>query len=261
MYEFLGTVTALALAHGIPLHPTLPVWMSRSLLGFPSSMLDLQEFDPQLHQKAEMVLTHPDVASLKLPFAQEVERFGVSKTFEHVSETTVTDKNKSMYGHWLKHLHLSSSIDTQLKHIKVGFFGTLMGDASLQGLSPTDLSSRVNGKRVLDVADMRKSLRISMGLRVSQPHLEKWLMEAVMYLSARQWQLLLRYVTGYSKTPADGQANLIIARYDASLPVNSMPLSNKTTSELILPQYSNPNVLNQMLMVALGAQINGFTGY
>ena len=51
MYEAIGMALALAVASGMPLHPTLPIWMGRSLLGYPTSAKDLEEYDVELHQK------------------------------------------------------------------------------------------------------------------------------------------------------------------------------------------------------------------
>lgn len=53
MYEVVGMLLALAVATGQPLQPCFPMWMARTLLGFPTTLEDLNEYDPQLRQKAD----------------------------------------------------------------------------------------------------------------------------------------------------------------------------------------------------------------
>jgi hypothetical protein len=262
MYEAIGMVLALAVAHRIPLHPALPVWLARSLLGYPTTMQDLNEFDPQLCQKADTVTKSTNVDSLDITFVEDIEKYGVVRKFEFEGGPEVTEDNKHKYGAWLKDVYLAKSIETQLKRIKWGFFYTLMGDSLLQGLTPAEFSNVVNGERVLDVNAVRRSLRICSSLRKYQPQLEKWVIEAVMYLSVRQWQLLLRFATGFSKAPYGGleaAEQSITIRFDATLPPNSLPVSRKMANEVILPQYSGPGVLRQMMVAALGAQTQGFS--
>ena len=78
MYEAIGMVLALAVAHRIPLHPALPVWLARSLLGYPTTMQDLNEFDPQLCQK--YVHLCYSYTQYPTPFATQTRNFAEGNT-------------------------------------------------------------------------------------------------------------------------------------------------------------------------------------
>eukprot|EP00667_Euglena_gracilis_P007617 EG_transcript_7691 len=134
MYEVVGMLLALAVATGQPLQPCFPMWMARTLLGFPTTLEDLNEYNPQLWHKAD---ASPSAT-------EEITQFGVTRTFEFPRHMEAN--NQRAYGLWLKDLYLAKSIDIQLKQVKHGFFYALMGDHVLQALTPVDCYKLLNGQ-------------------------------------------------------------------------------------------------------------------
>ena len=262
MYEAIGRVMALALAHRIPLHPALPVWMARAVLEYPLTFHDLHEFSPQLFLRVESVLKHPNPEAFGLTFSEVIQRHGIVRRFEGPDgPVPVTLLNREQYATWLKGVYLNDSLETQLKYIRQGFFFTLQGDARLQGLSPPELSAVLTGECALEVGAITSSIQVCRSLRRYVPHLEQWFWEVTSSLSAHQWLQLLRFSTGYCKAPFEGLQALdqcITIRFNPALPPNGLPVALGLGNEVFLGQYSSPSVLRQMLVKALESQSVGF---
>ncbi len=136
----------------MPLHPRLPVWMARALLGSPLSLEDLNEFDPALYQRACLVTRHPNVEALNLPFLEEItrparalhrgihpngtceslsepgcRRYGVTRSFPSPLGPRVTASNQQLYGLWLKEVHLHLATEAHVRQMQRGFVGAIQG--------------------------------------------------------------------------------------------------------------------------------------
>eukprot|EP00667_Euglena_gracilis_P002099 EG_transcript_2097 len=253
VYEATGVVLALAYAWRMPLFSVMPLWMARVLLGLPTSLEDLKEFDPALFQKVDLLMKHSNVDMLKVPYLEEVSCFGLSKTFTSPHGPWVTQMNKHLYGVWLKDVYLSASIEVQMKHIQRGFLTTLLNSQLHHGLTPDALTSVINGDGNFDVRRACKSLKVCPALH-GHPVLENWVLHILMALSSRQWYQLLRFVTGVGKLPQEGMemvASAITICHDPRLPQNNLPMVNRSLGQLILPAFSSPELLRQTLLHAL----------
>ena len=261
MYEAIGRVLALALAHRVPLSPALPVWMARALLGHPPTPEDLKEFDPQLSSRVQAVMNHPNPEALGLRFSEVIERYGSSRKFGATDGALVTRDNRHMYEAWLMNVYLRKSLEKQLEYTRRGFDHTLTDGEPFGRVPPAALSRAVTGDPTPSPWALQQCLRFCDALQQFVPHLETWFSEAVTGLSAPQWQELLRFATGFSKAPCGGpeaKRPHIIVSFNPSLPPNGPPLACAMTNQVFLPQYSGPRELRQMLMAALAAQTQGF---
>eukprot|EP00668_Euglena_longa_P041120 GGOE01054111.1.p1 GENE.GGOE01054111.1~~GGOE01054111.1.p1 ORF type:complete len:499 (+),score=66.83 GGOE01054111.1:70-1566(+) len=131
MYEAVGMLIALAVASKRPLPPHFPLWMAHTLLGYPTTLEDLKEYNPRLLKRAR----NPAAT-------EEITQCGVTRVFEFPKY--LEPNNQQAYRMWLKDLYLSKSIDAQLKRIRNGFFHVLMGDHVLQELTPMDCFKLLN---------------------------------------------------------------------------------------------------------------------
>lgn len=258
MYEALGAVLGLAVVLRMPLHPRLPVWMARALLGSPLGLEDLNEFDPALYQRACLVTRHPNVEALNLPFLEEITRYGVTRSFPSPLGPRVTAVTQQLYGLWLKEVHLHLATEAHVRQMQRGFVGAIQGCPLPPGLSPEGMAAIINGGQ-----DWLDSAMLPGAVLRAGPVLEGWALQAIQGLSPLQRQQLLRLVTGLGKLPVDGldPEKPIVICHDPRLVPNGLPVADPLNHQLVLPAYSTREALQQALWTALGSQSFGFASH
>jgi hypothetical protein len=147
LFEVLGMLIALAVATDkMPLYPMTPMWLARSLLGYPTTVEDLAEVNPTIWERVEEVRRCEDVESLGLCMEEEVICGDVTRVFRNMNGALVTSDNKEEYLAWLKDVYLCKSVEPQLKKMKHGFLYALMGHHLMQTLTPKTLAHLLNGE-------------------------------------------------------------------------------------------------------------------
>jgi len=148
LFEVLGMLIAIAVAMKIPLYPGMPTWLARSLLGYPTTVEDLSEFDPAVWRRVEDLQARADVGALGLHMEEEVVCGDVTRVFRHQDGAPVTADNKDEYLAWLADVRLGKAVEPQLRNMRHGFLYALMGHHLLQTLTPETLALQLHGSAV-----------------------------------------------------------------------------------------------------------------
>ena len=115
----------------------------------------------------------------------------------------------------------------------------------------------------IDIKDLRENTEYR-GMNREDKVIE-WFWDVVTNMDAEEKALLLQFVTGTSKVPIGGFANLPgmhgIQKFcitNAGSNDNSLPVAHTCFNQLDLPTYSSKNILSQKLKIAIRECSQGF---
>ena len=161
------------------------------------------------------------------------------------SEVAVTDKNKDVYVQKLLEFHFVTGREKQIESMLDGFHN-FISRALLSELAPKQLELLLCGLSVIDVADWRENTSYENGYTSSSPQVV-WFWETVESFDQGMRAKLLQFVTGTSRVPAAGFANLEGAAGPCRFTVfqykhlPSLPCGHTCFNRLDLPAYRSIN--------------------
>ncbi|XP_013408033.1 E3 ubiquitin-protein ligase HACE1 isoform X2 [Lingula anatina] len=265
-FQFAGKSMGLALYH----RHLLSVYFTRSfykhILGIPVNYKDVNSIDPEYAKNLQWILDHSiDELGLGLTFSVETDVFGDVQEVDLKPggrAIPVTDANKKEYVQLVTELKMTRAIQPQIDSFLRGFH-EFIPQSLVQMFDEYELELMLSGLPEIDVDDW-KANTVYNGCD-EESNVVKWFWEEVATFTQHENALLLQFVTGSSRVPHGGFANLLggggpqkftisVTNYTPQL----LPTASTCINFLKLPEYPTREELGNRLRVAFECGSQGY---
>ncbi|XP_023579787.1 E3 ubiquitin-protein ligase NEDD4 isoform X3 [Octodon degus] len=264
-FKFIGRVAGMAVYHGKLLDGFFIRPFYKMMLHKPIMLHDMESVDSEYYNSLRWILEN-DPTELDLRFIIDEELFG--QTHQHElknggSEIVVTNKNKKEYIYLVIQWRFVNRVQKQMAAFKEGFFELIPQDL-IKIFDENELELLMCGLGDVDVIDWREHTKYKNGYSASHPVVQ-WFWKAVLMMDSEKRTRLLQFVTGTSRVPMNGFAEL----YGSSGPQpftveqwgapEKLPRAHTCFNRLDLPPYESFEELWDKLQMAI-ENTQGFDG-
>ena len=203
---------------------------------------------------------------LELFFTAETNDFGRHSThdlIENGSKIAVTEENKGDYVRLMAYHRMTTAIRDQIEAFLSGFYDLVPADL-ISIFSPPELELLICGLPDVDLSE----LKVNTEYHQYRPtdSIIQWFWDVLFSFNREERALFLQFVTGTSKVPLDGFANLQGMRGIQRFSIHrihgegsqALPTAHTCFNQLDLPQYSSQEELKEKLMIAIKEGSEGF---
>ncbi|XP_006157005.1 E3 ubiquitin-protein ligase HACE1 isoform X1 [Tupaia chinensis] len=267
-FRFAGQILGLALNH----RQLVNIYFTRSfykhILGIPVNYQDVASIDPEYAKNLQWILDN-DISDLglELTFSVETDVFGAMEEVPLKpggGSILVTQNNKAEYVQLVTELRMTRAIQPQINAFLQGFH-MFIPPSLIQLFDEYELELLLSGMPEIDVSDWIKNTEYTSGYEREDPVIQ-WFWEVVEDITQEERVLLLQFVTGSSRVPHGGFANIMggsgLQNFTiAAVPYtpNLLPTSSTCINMLKLPEYPSKEILKDRLLVALHCGSYGYT--
>ncbi|XP_036158133.1 E3 ubiquitin-protein ligase NEDD4 isoform X2 [Myotis myotis] len=264
-FKFIGRVAGMAVYHGKLLDGFFIRPFYKMMLHKPITLHDMESVDSEYYNSLRWILEN-DPTELDLRFVIDEELFG--QTHQHElkvggSEIVVTNKNKKEYIYLVIQWRFVNRIQKQMAAFKEGFFELIPQDL-IKIFDENELELLMCGLGDVDVNDWREHTKYKNGYSVNHQVIQ-WFWKAVLMMDSEKRIRLLQFVTGTSRVPMNGFAELYGSNGPQSFTVEQwgtpekLPRAHTCFNRLDLPPYESFEELWDKLQVAI-ENTQGFDG-
>ncbi|XP_051836662.1 E3 ubiquitin-protein ligase NEDD4 isoform X2 [Antechinus flavipes] len=264
-FKFIGRVAGMAVYHGKLLDGFFIRPFYKMMLHKPITLHDMESVDSEYYNSLRWILEN-DPAELDLRFTVDEELFG--QTHQHElknggSEIVVTNKNKKEYIHLVIQWRFVNRIQKQMSAFKEGFFELIPQDL-IKIFDENELELLMCGLGDVDVNDWREHTKYKNGYSVNHQVIQ-WFWKAVLMMDSEKRIRLLQFVTGTSRVPMNGFAELYGSNGPQFFTVEQwgtpekLPRAHTCFNRLDLPPYESFEDLWDKLQIAI-ENTQGFDG-
>ncbi|XP_055971461.1 E3 ubiquitin-protein ligase NEDD4 isoform X1 [Sorex fumeus] len=264
-FKFIGRVAGMAVYHGKLLDGFFIRPFYKMMLHKPITLHDMESVDSEYYNSLRWILEN-DPTELDLRFVIDEELFG--QTHQHElktggSEIVVTNKNKKEYIYLVIQWRFVNRIQKQMAAFKEGFFELIPQDL-IKIFDENELELLMCGLGDVDVSDWREHTQYKNGYSASHQVIQ-WFWKAVLMMDAEKRIRLLQFVTGTSRVPMNGFAELYGSNGPQSFTVEQwgapekLPRAHTCFNRLDLPPYESFEELWDKLQMAI-ENTQGFDG-
>nr|XP_044620776.1 E3 ubiquitin-protein ligase NEDD4 isoform X2 [Equus asinus] len=264
-FKFIGRVAGMAVYHGKLLDGFFIRPFYKMMLHKPITLHDMESVDGEYYNSLRWILEN-DPTELDLRFVIDEELFG--QTHQHElknggSEIVVTNKNKKEYIYLVIQWRFVNRIQKQMAAFKEGFFELIPQDL-IKIFDENELELLMCGLGDVDVNDWREHTKYKNGYNVNHPVIQ-WFWKAVLMMDSEKRIRLLQFVTGTSRVPMNGFAELYGSNGPQSFTVEQwgtpekLPRAHTCFNRLDLPPYESFEELWDKLQMAI-ENTQGFDG-
>ncbi|XP_072201707.1 E3 ubiquitin-protein ligase NEDD4 isoform X3 [Excalfactoria chinensis] len=264
-FKFIGRVAGMAVYHGKLLDAFFIRPFYKMMLQKPITLHDMESVDSEYYNSLRWILEN-DPAELDLRFIVDEELFG--QTHQHElksggSEIVVTNKNKRDYIHLVIQWRFVSRVQKQMAAFKEGFFELIPQDL-IKIFDENELELLMCGLGDVDVADWKLHTKYKNGYNVNHQVIQ-WFWKAVLMMDSEKRIRLLQFVTGTSRVPMNGFAELYGSNGPQLFTVEQwgtpekLPRAHTCFNRLDLPPYDSFEDLWDKLLLAI-ENTQGFDG-
>ncbi|NXJ08271.1 NEDD4 ligase, partial [Odontophorus gujanensis] len=264
-FKFIGRVAGMAVYHGKLLDAFFIRPFYKMMLQKPITLHDMESVDSEYYNSLRWILEN-DPAELDLRFIVDEELFG--QTHQHElksggSEIVVTNKNKRDYIHLVIQWRFVSRVQKQMAAFKEGFFELIPQDL-IKIFDENELELLMCGLGDVDVADWKLHTKYKNGYSVNHQVIQ-WFWKAVLMMDSEKRIRLLQFVTGTSRVPMNGFAELYGSNGPQLFTVEQwgtpekLPRAHTCFNRLDLPPYDSFEDLWDKLLLAI-ENTQGFDG-
>lgn len=179
------------------------------MLGVKPTHHDMQAIDPDYYKNLKMILEYNlEDIGLDLTFSTEDHSFGRSRTvdlIENGQNINVTEENKEQYVSLVCQYRMTTAIKEQTKAYLEGFNELVKPDL-ISIFTAKELELLISGMPDIDVHDLKKNTDYQ-GYKVSDKEIG-WFWNILFSLSRSEKAAFMQFVTGSSKVPLGGFADL-----------------------------------------------------
>ena len=226
----------------------------------------MQAIDPDYYKSLQYILDHNlDVLGLDLTFSTEVHSFGRSQIVDLIPKgrsINVTEENKERYVKEVCQHRMTKSIENQIKAFLDGFH-ELAKPNLISIFNAKELELLISGLPDIDVFDLKKNTEYQ-GYKASDKEI-RWFWNIIFSLNRSQKAAFLQFVTGSSKVPLAGFAELQGMRgiqkfsiHKAGGSKTALMSAHTCFNALDLPQYESEEIMKQKLLLAIEEGNGGF---
>ncbi|TRY90153.1 hypothetical protein DNTS_033341 [Danionella cerebrum] len=244
-FKFIGRVAGMAVYHGKLLDAFFIRPFYKMMLQKPITLQDMESVDSEYFNSLRWILEN-DPSDLDLRFTIDEELFG--QTHQHElkpggAEIVVDDTNKKEYIHLVMQWRFVDRIQRQMTAFK---------ELLMCGLGD------------VDVNDWRENTKYKNGYNPNHPAII-WFWKTVLLMDAEKRIRLLQFVTGTSRVPMNGFAELYGSNGPQLFTIeqwgtrDKLPRAHTCFNRLDLPPYETFEELREKLHVAI-ENAQGFDG-
>ncbi|XP_052337971.1 E3 ubiquitin-protein ligase NEDD4-like isoform X1 [Oncorhynchus keta] len=256
-FKFIGRVAGMAVYHGKLLDAFFIRPFYKMMLQKPITLQDMESVDSEYFNSLKWILEN-DPIDLDLRFTIDEELFG--QTHQHElkpggSEIVVTDDNKKEYIHLVMQWRFVNRILKQMTAFKEGFYELIPQDL-IKIFDENELELLMCGLGDVDVNDWRENTKYKNGYCPNQPVI-LWFWKTVLLMDAEKRIRLLQFVTGTSRVPMNGFAELYGSNGPQLFTIeqwgtrDKLPRAHTCFNRLDLPPYESFEELREKLHIAI----------
>lgn len=265
-FRFVGRVVGKAVSDGYLLDAHFTRSLYKHMLGAKLTYHDMEAIDPDYYRNLKMILEY-NLADLGLDlnFSIEDHSFGGSRTFDLVPggrSTPVTEDNKEEYVHLVCQHRMTTAIESQIKAYLDGFYELVPPDL-VAVFTPRELELLISGLPDIDVQDLKQHTDY-VGWKASDPEIQ-WFWSIMFSLSRNEKAAFLQFVTGSSKVPLAGFAELQGMRgvqkfsiHKVAGKAGSLMSAHTCFNSLDLPNYGSEEEMRTKLLLAINEGSGAF---
>uniref|UniRef100_A0A8C8REM9 E3 ubiquitin-protein ligase n=1 Tax=Pelusios castaneus TaxID=367368 RepID=A0A8C8REM9_9SAUR len=264
-FKFIGRVAGMAVYHGKLLDGFFIRPFYKMMLQKPITLHDMESVDSEYYNSLRWILEN-DPTELDLRFIVDEELFGQTHQYELKSggsEIVVTNKNKRDYIHLVIQWRFVSRVQKQMAAFKEGFFELIPQDL-IKIFDENELELLMCGLGDVDVADWKQHTKYKNGYNINHQVIQ-WFWKAVLMMDSEKRIRLLQFVTGTSRVPMNGFAELYGSNGPQLFTVEQwgtpekLPRAHTCFNRLDLPPYESYEDLWDKLLIAI-ENTQGFDG-
>ena len=235
------------------------------MLGLPVSYHDLEAIEPDYYKSLLQILEHPlDVIGVDLTFSADFNELGQTTTIDLIKNgrnINVTDENKLLYIQLIAHHRTTTAIRKQIDAFLEGFH-ELVPPELISIFDAQELELLISGLPDIDLDDLRSTTEYN-GYKPSDTIIS-WFWNCLRAFNKEEKALFLQFVTGTSKVPLEGFANLTGSDGPRRFNIHKafgnhlLPSAHTCFNQLDLPEYTSEEELKEKLLIAIREGSEGF---
>jgi len=193
-----------------------------------------------------------------LTFSIEDHSFGRSQTIDLIPNgrtVCVTEENKEEYVRLVCQHRMTTAIQSQIKSYLDGFYELVSPDL-IAIFTPRELELLISGLPDIDVHDLKQNTQY-VGWKANDKEIE-WFWNILLSLGRNEKASFLQFVTGSSKVPLAGFAELQGMRgiqkfsiHKVSGKVGALMSAHTCFNSLDLPNYGSQEEMREKLLYAI----------
>uniref|UniRef100_A0A8C4NBE9 HECT-type E3 ubiquitin transferase n=1 Tax=Eptatretus burgeri TaxID=7764 RepID=A0A8C4NBE9_EPTBU len=264
-FKFIGRVAGMAVFHGKLLdgffiRPFYKMMLQKTIV-----LKDMESVDGEYYNSLMWILEN-DPTDLDLRFCIDEDLFGQTHQIElkpNGSEVVVVDENKREYIDLVIQWRFANRVQKQMNAFMEGFCDLISLDL-IKIFDENELELLMCGLGDVDVNDWRQHTLYKSGYCANHPVIQ-WFWKAVLLMDAEKRIRLLQFVTGTSRVPMNGFAELYGSNGPQLFTIelwgspDKLPRAHTCFNRLDLPPYELFEDLRDRLNVAI-ENAQGFEG-
>lgn len=264
-FKFIGRLAGMAVYHGKLLDAFFIRPFYKMMLGKPITLVDMESVDSEYYNSLNWILEN-DPEDLDLTFSVDEELFGqvtVKDLKPGGSDIKVTNANKREYINLVIKWRFVSRVEDQMRKFMEGF-GELIPHNLIQIFDERELELLMCGLGEIDINDWRRNTNYR-GEYSDKHSVIVWFWKAVASFDLETRARLLQFVTGTSRVPMNGFAELYGSNGPQKFTIepwgtpHSLPRAHTCFNRLDLPRYRTYYELREKLRLAI-ENTQGFEG-
>uniref|UniRef100_UPI00358E39BE E3 ubiquitin-protein ligase NEDD4-like isoform X2 n=1 Tax=Myxine glutinosa TaxID=7769 RepID=UPI00358E39BE len=264
-FKFIGRVAGMAVFHGKLLdgffiRPFYKMMLQKTIV-----LKDMESVDGEYYNSLMWILEN-DPTDLDLRFCTDEDLFGQTHQIElkpNGSEVVVVDENKREYIDLVIQWRFANRVQKQMNAFMEGFCDLISLDL-IKIFDENELELLMCGLGDVDVNDWRQHTLYKSGYCANHPVIQ-WFWKAVLLMDSEKRIRLLQFVTGTSRVPMNGFAELYGSNGPQLFTIelwgspDKLPRAHTCFNRLDLPPYELFEDLRDRLNVAI-ENAQGFEG-
>ncbi|XP_036390737.1 E3 ubiquitin-protein ligase NEDD4a isoform X1 [Megalops cyprinoides] len=264
-FRFIGRVAGMAVYHDKLLDAFFIRPFYKMMLQKPITLQDMESVDSEYFNSLKWILQN-DPTDLDLTFTVDEEQFGQTNQHELKpggADIVVTDRNKAEYIHQVIQWRFVNRIQKQMTAFREGFAELIPLDL-IKIFDENELELLMCGLGDVDVNDWRENTKYKNGYNANHPVIQ-WFWKTVLLMDAEKRIRLLQFVTGTSRVPMNGFAELYGSNGPQLFTIeqwgtpDKLPRAHTCFNRLDLPPYESFEDLREKLHIAI-ENTQGFDG-
>ncbi|KAJ8029306.1 E3 ubiquitin-protein ligase NEDD4 [Holothuria leucospilota] len=264
-FKFIGRVAGMAVYHGKLLDAFFIRPFYKMMISKPITLADMEAVDSEYYNSL-LWIKENDPIDLELTFAVDEESFGEMRTSELKKGgrlIPVTNENKREYIQLVIEWRFVNRIRKQMESFMDGFTD-LIPIELLKVFDENEIELLLSGLGDINVNDWRTNTAYRGGYHASHVVIQ-WFWKAVLSFDTEMRSRLLQFVTGTSRVPVNGFANLYGSNGPQLFTIElwgskeSLPRAHTCFNRLDLPPYQSYYTMVEKLRTAV-ENAQGFEG-
>ncbi|XP_069566878.1 E3 ubiquitin-protein ligase NEDD4-like isoform X3 [Brachyistius frenatus] len=264
-FKFIGRVAGMAVFHGKLLDGFFIRPFYKMMLGKQISLKDMESVDSEYYNSLKWILEN-DPTELDLRFCIDEDNFGQTYQVDlkpSGSDMVVTNDNKKEYIDLVIQWRFVNRVQKQMNAFLEGFTELILVDL-IKIFDENELELLMCGLGDVDVNDWRQHTVYKNGYCPNHPVIQ-WFWKVVLLMDAEKRIRLLQFVTGTSRVPMNGFAELYGSNGPQLFTIeqwgtpDKLPRAHTCFNRLDLPTYESFEDLREKLLMAV-ENAQGFEG-